>query len=59
MQKLPDLIEAQTKKSLLDALAKTRGNVSKAAAPLGISRYTVHRLIRRFGLKREGGARYT
>jgi transcriptional regulator of acetoin/glycerol metabolism len=54
------LIEAQTKKSLLEALAKTRGNVSKAAAQLRISRYTVHRLIRRFGLKREsGGARYT
>jgi len=58
MQKLPDLIEAQTKESLLEALAKTQGNVSKAAALLGISRYTVHRLIRRFGLKREGGARY-
>jgi len=52
MQKLPDLIEAQTKESLLEALAKTQGNVSKAAALLGISRYTVHRLIRRFGLKR-------
>jgi len=59
MQKLPDLIEAQTKKALLEALAKTQGNVSNAAVQLGISRYTVHRLIRRFGLKREdGGARY-
>jgi len=54
------MIEAQTKKSLLEDLAKTQGNVSRAATQLGISRYTVHRLIRRFGLKREsGGARYT
>jgi transcriptional regulator of acetoin/glycerol metabolism len=52
-------MEAQTKKSLLEALAKTQGNASKAAALLGISRYAVRRLIRRFGLKREGWARYT
>jgi transcriptional regulator of acetoin/glycerol metabolism len=41
MQKLPDLIEARSKKALLEALAKTQGNVSKAAAQPGISRYTV------------------
>ncbi len=58
MQKLPDLIESQTRKSLTEALAKTKGNVSRAAALLGVSRYTVHRMIRRFGLKREGGVRY-
>ena len=58
MQKLPDMIEAQTRKALTEALAKTQGNVSKAATLLGVSRYTVHRMIHRFGLKREGGARY-
>jgi len=40
MQKLPDLIEAQTKKSLLEALAKTQGNVSHAAG-----RYPAFRVI--------------
>jgi len=59
LQKLPDLIEAQTKKWLLEGPSKTQGNVSRAAELLGISRYTVHRLIRRFGRKREGGAWYS
>ena len=52
---LPKMIEAQTKAALLDALEKAGGNVSAAAKVLGISRSAVHRLIRRFGLKREGG----
>ncbi|MBX4918110.1 helix-turn-helix domain-containing protein [Rhizobium bangladeshense] len=44
-----EIIEAE-KAALLRALTRTSGNVSQAAIALGISRATLHRKMKRFGL---------
>ncbi|MCB8882028.1 sigma-54-dependent Fis family transcriptional regulator [Acidisoma cellulosilytica] len=50
-------LAAAEKQVLAGALAAAQGNVSAAAALLGISRATLHRKIKRLKLQREGGFR--
>jgi transcriptional regulator of acetoin/glycerol metabolism len=47
-------IDQATKNALIRALRETGGNCSRSAELLGISRYTVYRLIARHGLARRG-----
>ncbi|GAV23606.1 sigma-54 interaction domain-containing protein [Carboxydothermus pertinax] len=49
-QSLPELIEAYEKELIMAALAKTKGNKSKAANLLGISRQWLHRRLKYFNL---------
>ena len=49
----PSLREARRKaerEALLDALLKTRGNISKAAGHLGVSRPTFHGMLEKYGV---------
>ncbi|HVN90848.1 MAG TPA: sigma-54 dependent transcriptional regulator [Candidatus Binataceae bacterium] len=50
---LDDAVNHATKSALLRALHETGGNCFRAAQLLGISRYTVYRMITRYGLTRE------
>jgi transcriptional regulator of acetoin/glycerol metabolism len=43
-----------TKNALIRALRETGGNGPRTAQLLGVSRYTVYRLIARYGLARRG-----
>jgi transcriptional regulator of acetoin/glycerol metabolism len=47
-----DGVEAAERAALHRALARAGGNVSKAAAELGMSRSTLHRKMNQFGLRR-------
>jgi transcriptional regulator of acetoin/glycerol metabolism len=47
-----DGVEAAERAALHRALARARGNVSKAASELGMSRSTLHRKMNQFGLRR-------
>ncbi|QRM36139.1 GAF domain-containing protein [Microvirga sp. VF16] len=49
----PDLMNAE-RSALRRALARARGNVSEAAAALQISRATLHRKMKRLGVRRTG-----
>jgi transcriptional regulator with GAF, ATPase, and Fis domain len=51
---LRDLAQQATKAALLRALRETSGNCTRTAELLGVSRYTIYRLIARFGLTRRG-----
>ena len=46
--------ESAAKRALLRALRETSGNCNRTAELLGVSRYTVYRLVNRFGLNRRG-----
>jgi transcriptional regulator of acetoin/glycerol metabolism len=47
-----DSVEAAARAALHRALARARGNVSKAASELGMSRSTLHRKMNQFSLRR-------
>jgi transcriptional regulator with GAF, ATPase, and Fis domain len=47
---LDDVINKASKTALLHALRETGGNCHRAAQLLGVSRYTVYRMIARYGL---------
>ena len=44
------MIREATKVALMRALQATKGNCHRAAELLGVSRYTVYRMLNRFGL---------
>ena len=50
---LDEAVSRATKSALLRALHETGGNCHRAAQLLGISRYTVYRMITRYGLARQ------
>ena len=47
---LDDVIREATKDALIRALTATEGNCQRAAELLGVSRYTVYRMMNRYGL---------
>ncbi|MCA1953463.1 MAG: sigma-54-dependent Fis family transcriptional regulator, partial [Hyphomicrobiales bacterium] len=50
----PDGLASAERASLQRALARARGNATAAARNLGISRATLYRKLREFGLRGEG-----
>jgi transcriptional regulator with GAF, ATPase, and Fis domain len=50
---LQDVTHRERKKALVQALHETGGNCSRAAKLLGVSRFTVYRLMERYGLTRQ------
>jgi two-component system NtrC family response regulator len=50
---LKEAREALEKELLLKALARNRGNFSKAAMELGVSRPTLYDLMEKFGIPKE------
>jgi transcriptional regulator with GAF, ATPase, and Fis domain len=50
---LHDAAHRERKRTLLQALAETGGNCTKAAKLLGVSRFTIYRLVERYGLSKK------
>jgi len=56
---LDDIISTASRSALLRALRETRGNCHRAAQLLGVSRYTVYRMIARYGVSANRSRRTT
>jgi transcriptional regulator of acetoin/glycerol metabolism len=50
------VVDGAEREVVARALSASGWNVSEAATALGIDRASLHRKIRKFGLRREGGA---